>query len=82
MILPTQYQVEGVIKLITSTQGMQILKVEGRPINIKTFKRILAQEGVGPEQTLPQGTHLYDEEKIKRLARKISKKRVPGKPLL
>lgn len=82
MMPPTQYIVEGIIKLITTTEAREICRVEGKPINIKTLMRMLVQEGIEAEQTLPQGTRLYDEAKIVRLAKKMAKKRIPGHPLL
>jgi hypothetical protein len=66
------------MKLITSTQSRAILTVDENPINWRTFEKLLKKVGVKPELVTPQGTKLYDEDKIKPLKNLLPKKRQPG----
>jgi hypothetical protein len=72
------YMVGG-MKLITSPQAIAILKVEGKPINWRTFVKLTQKHQIKPEMTLPQGTKLWDIDKVHKLAELLPKKRVFGR---
>jgi len=68
------------MKLITSTQARTLWKIQGKPIDRRTFDKIVKYFGIKPEYTSPQGSRFFDEEKIKEIAPKLPRKRSQFRP--
>lgn len=77
MIRRNYYQLNG-MKLLTSTQCRDKLRVDNKPINWRTFEKLLKKFKIKPELITPQGTKLYDEDKISPLKHNLPKTRRPG----
>lgn len=64
--------------LLTSPQALARLTIDNKPINWRTFLKLAEINKIEPDQILPQGTKLWDEEKIAFLATKLPKERIRG----
>ncbi len=78
----------GYMDFVTSTQARNILKVKDpetgkkKPIDWRTFTKMMKKVGIKPAFTTPQGTHLYKIKQIKELALKLPNIRKKGIPLI
>jgi hypothetical protein len=66
------------MKLVTSPQAQKILEIEGKPINWRTFMKLVEIKHLEPSYISPQGTKFWDKKKIENLRQYLPSKRIHG----
>jgi hypothetical protein len=59
------------MELISFGNAVKLLKVNGKPISSITFDKLVAKGEITVEMTVNGGWRLFDEEKIKTLAKRF-----------